>query len=63
MNLDDRCQGCGILVASLKRKGQSKEKKEVSKSGFHDWLRLKIKNKLTSTKEGGLPKPLEKIAF
>ena len=50
-------------MASLKREGQSKEKKEVSKSGFHDWLRLKIKNKLTSTKEGALPKPLEKIDY
>jgi hypothetical protein len=37
-------------VGNLKRKCKSKEKKEVSKSGFHDRLRLKIKNKLTSRK-------------
>ena len=37
-------------MGSLKRKCKSKEKKEVSKCGFHDRLRLKIKNKLTSRK-------------
>jgi hypothetical protein len=37
-------------VGSLKRKCQSKKKKEISKSGFHVRLALKIKNKLTSRK-------------
>jgi hypothetical protein len=47
-------------VGSLKRKGQSKEKKEVSKSGFHDRLRLKIKNKLPSRKGKWCPQTLRK---
>jgi hypothetical protein len=36
------------------------EKKEISKSGFHVRLALKIKNKLTSRKERWCPQTLRK---
>ena len=48
-------------MASLKRKCQTKEKKEVSKSGFHDRLRLKIKNKLASGKGRWCPETLRQV--